>query len=455
MKILNVIRISVDKEFGYGYLKEIVIRRVNQKEYIFNEADFPWLHLNDIEDMYLLKIQNKLYHLIGDEQFDLVNPLRLFIQRTVIKKRVEDVQVGVKSYPMKLNITMSQTTCDGLKFKEPYTIVYELTCVVYHNKSNEKILIRADKVYKDRLDTVVASVSSAYVVLFFSVFRHFISIALNSLRKVIFCDLYFLCLDVAPQCYRSAGILDFKVAIDLIKGFSKIAKPLTKLTKNVKFSWDEHEDEAFQLLNKKLCSTPILALPVSSEDFVVYCDASHQGLGAALMQREKVIAYASCQLKTHEKNYTTHDLELGSVVFALRIWRHYLYGTNCTVYKDHKSLQHILDHKELNMRHCRWIKLLSDYDCKIRYHQGKANVVADALKRKERLKPLRIRYLGMMIISSLPSQILEAQTEAAKEENVKNKNLYSMIEKKFQKDQMEPYASKAEAGYHFMEVYGI
>ncbi|GKC91539.1 putative reverse transcriptase domain-containing protein, partial [Tanacetum coccineum] len=187
--------------------------------------------------------------------------------------------------------------------------------------------------------------------------------------------------------------------------------------------WDKDEEEAFQLLKEKLCSTPILALPDGIEDFVVYCDASHQGLGAVLMQRQKVIAYASRQLKTHEKNYTTHDLELGSVVFALRIWRHYLYGTKCTVYTDHKSLQHILDQKELNMRQRRWIELLSDYDCEIRYHPGKANVVADALSRKERLKPLRVRSLGMMIISPLPSQILEAQTEAVKEENVKNENL--------------------------------
>ncbi|GJV27541.1 retrovirus-related pol polyprotein from transposon TNT 1-94 [Tanacetum coccineum] len=112
------------------------------------------------------------------------------------------------------------------------------------------------------------------------------------------------------------------------------------------------------------------------------------GLGAVLMQREKVIAYASRQLKPREENYTTHDLELGAVVFALKIWRHYLYGTKCTVFTDHKSLQHILDQKELNMRQRRWLELLADYDCEIRYHPGKANVVADALSRKERIKPL-------------------------------------------------------------------
>ncbi|GKD11596.1 putative reverse transcriptase domain-containing protein [Tanacetum coccineum] len=107
------------------------------------------------------------------------------------------------------------------------------------------------------------------------------------------------------------------------------------------------------------------------------------GLGAVLMQNEKVIAYASRQLKIHEKNYTTHDLELGAVVFTLKIWRHYLYGTKCTVFTDHKSLQNILDQKELNMRQRRWLELLGDYDCDIRYHPGKANVVGDALSGKE------------------------------------------------------------------------
>ncbi|GJW74646.1 putative reverse transcriptase domain-containing protein [Tanacetum coccineum] len=158
-----------------------------------------------------------------------------------------------------------------------------------------------------------------------------------------------------------------------IEGFSKIAKPMTKLTqKKIKFEWSDKAEAAFQLIKQKLCSAPILALPEGNEDFIAYCDASIKGLGAVLMQREKVIAYASRQLKIHEKNYTTHDLELGAVVFALKIWRHYLYGTRCTVFTDHKSLQHILDQKELNMRQRRWLELLSDYDCEIRYHPGKA-----------------------------------------------------------------------------------
>ncbi|GJS77025.1 putative reverse transcriptase domain-containing protein [Tanacetum coccineum] len=136
-----------------------------------------------------------------------------------------------------------------------------------------------------------------------------------------------------------------------IEGFLKIAKSMTKLTqKKVKFEWGEKQEAAFQLLKEKLCSVPILALPEGSEDFIVYCDASIKDLGDVLMQREK---------------------------------RHYLYGTKCTMFTDHKSLQHILDQKELNMRQRRWLELLSDYDCEIRYHLGKANVVVDALSKKE------------------------------------------------------------------------
>nr|GEV35031.1 putative reverse transcriptase domain-containing protein [Tanacetum cinerariifolium] len=222
-----------------------------------------------------------------------------------------------------------------------------------------------------------------------------------------------------------------------IKDFSKIAKSLTILTqKDKKFVWGKDQEMAFQILKQKLCEASILSLPEGNDDFVVYCDALIQGLGAVLMQREKVIAYASRQLKAHEENYTTHDLELGAVVFAFKIWRHYLYGTKCIMFTDHKSLQRVLNQKELNMRQRRWLELLEDNDYEIRYHPGKENVIADALSQKRiiksrRVKPLRVRSLIMTIYSNLPSQILEAQTEALKEENVQAENLRGM-EKAFE-----------------------
>ncbi|GJY29692.1 putative reverse transcriptase domain-containing protein, partial [Tanacetum coccineum] len=175
-----------------------------------------------------------------------------------------------------------------------------------------------------------------------------------------------------------------------IEAVKNLEAPRTPSEKSKTYDWGEEQENAFQTLKDKLCNAPVLALLDGPEDFVVYCDASRLGLGYVLMQRGKVIAYASRQLKIHEKNYTTHDLELGAVVFALKIWRHYLYGTKSVIYTDHKSLQHIFSQKELNMRQRRWIESFSDYDCEIRYHPGKANVVADALSRKEKVKPKRV-----------------------------------------------------------------
>nr|GFC00843.1 putative reverse transcriptase domain-containing protein [Tanacetum cinerariifolium]GFC08891.1 putative reverse transcriptase domain-containing protein [Tanacetum cinerariifolium] len=153
-------------------------------------------------------------------------------------------------------------------------------------------------------------------------------------------------LTTPTEILQFLGLVDYYQRF--IKDFSKIAKSLTELTqKNKKYILGEDQETAFQLLKQKLCEAPILALPEGNDNFFVYCDASNQGLGEVLMQREKVIAYASRQLKPQEENYTTHDLKLGAVVFALKIWRHYFYGTKCTVFTDHKSLQHILDKKRI------------------------------------------------------------------------------------------------------------
>nr|GEX34833.1 putative reverse transcriptase domain-containing protein [Tanacetum cinerariifolium] len=203
-----------------------------------------------------------------------------------------------------------------------------------------------------------------------------------------------------------------------------IAQPLALLTqKDKKFDWGEEQEKAFQALKDALCSASILTLPDGPNDFMVYYDTSGQGLGCILMQRSKVTAYASKKIKVYKKNYTTHDLELGAMVFALKCWRHYLYGMKSVIYTDHKSVQHIFDQKELNMRQRQWIDLFSDYDCIIRYHPGKANVLVDALSRKERVKPVCVRAMNMMICSDIKGKIFEAQKEAFKEVNVQREAL--------------------------------
>ena len=185
-----------------------------------------------------------------------------------------------------------------------------------------------------------------------------------------------------------------------VEGFSKIVAPLTRLTrKEEPFLWSEACQKSFDELKRRLTSAPVLTLPSGQDGFAVYCDASRQGLGCVLMQNDKVIAYASRQLKKHEQNYPTHDLELAAVVFALRIWRHYLYGVPCRIFTDHKSLQYLFTQKELNMRQRRWIELIKDYECTIEYHPGKANVVADALSRRpmSSLSHLRAVHIPRLI----------------------------------------------------------
>ncbi|KAL0554344.1 hypothetical protein IC582_008263 [Cucumis melo] len=168
-----------------------------------------------------------------------------------------------------------------------------------------------------------------------------------------------------------------------VENFSRIATPLTQLTrKGTPFVWSKACEDSFQTLKQKLVTAPVLTVPDGSGSFVIYSDASKKGLGCVLMQQGKVVAYASRQLKSHEQNYPTHDLELAAVVFALKIWRHYLYGEKIQIFTDHKSLKYFFTQKELNMRQRRWLELVKDYDCEILYHPGKANVVADALSRK-------------------------------------------------------------------------
>ena len=168
-----------------------------------------------------------------------------------------------------------------------------------------------------------------------------------------------------------------------VKGFSMIAAPMTRLLqKNVKFEWSEKCQRSFEKLKAFLTKAPVFTQPTSGKEYVIYSDASLNGLGCILMQEGKVVAYASRQLKPHEKNYPTHDLELATIVFALKIWRHYLYGQKCFNYTDYKGLKYLPSQQELNLRQRRCMELIKDYDCLIDYHPGKANVMVDALSRK-------------------------------------------------------------------------
>jgi hypothetical protein len=218
-----------------------------------------------------------------------------------------------------------------------------------------------------------------------------------------------------------------------IEGFSKIVKPLTTLLeKGKEFKWDEKCQASFEELKKRLTTAPMSNMPDIHKGFDVYCDASWQGLCCVLMQEGKVVAYASRQLRKHEQNYPTHDLELAAVVHALKIWRHYMIGNKCQIFNDHKSLKYIFTQKDLNLRQRRWLELIKDYDLDIQYHPGKANVVADALSRKSQTNMLighllaqelcwEMAQLNLGIVTS--SETLTLEIESTLEQDIRKGQL--------------------------------
>jgi len=229
-----------------------------------------------------------------------------------------------------------------------------------------------------------------------------------------------------------------------VEGFSKMVSPLTQLTrKDQPFSWTDECEICFEDMKRRLTTAPILAIPDTAKMFEVYCDASYQGLRCVLMQEKRPVAYASRQLKVHKKNYPTHDLELAAVVFALKTWRHYLYGSQFQVFSDHKSLKYLFDHKELNMRQRRWMEYLKDYDFELLYHPGKANVVADALSRKrvhmsammmkkleliEKLRDVNLNlYTGVDHIQCNMLQITNEFLNEVREEQGKDQELQQIV----------------------------
>ncbi|WVZ49338.1 hypothetical protein U9M48_000706 [Paspalum notatum var. saurae] len=226
-----------------------------------------------------------------------------------------------------------------------------------------------------------------------------------------------------------------------IKSFSKTAKPMTSLTKkNAKYMWSPNCEEAFQSLKRSLTTAPVLAQPDVTKPFDVYCDASGNGLGCVLMQEGRVVTYASRQLRKHEANYPTHDLELAVVVHALKIWRHYLLGNTCHIYTDHKSLKYILTQPELNMRQRRWLELIKDYDLEIHYHLGKANVVADALSRRAHCNVIEARPTVRVLCCEIDEIELPAEQLA---------ELYNLIIEPTIKEQIVT-AQKQDKGMAFI-----
>ena len=229
-----------------------------------------------------------------------------------------------------------------------------------------------------------------------------------------------------------------------VEGFSKMVSPLTQLTrKDQPFSWTDKCEVCFEYMKMRLTTAPILAIPYTTKMFEVYCDASYQGLGCVLMQEKRPVAYASRQLKVHEKNYPTHDLDLAAVVFALKTWRHYLYGSQFQVFSDHKSLKYLFDQKELNMRQRRWMKYLKGYDFELLYNPGKANVVADTLSRKrvhmpammmkeleliEKLQDMNLNlYIGVDHIWCSMLEITKEFLNEVREEQGKDQELQQIV----------------------------
>jgi hypothetical protein len=185
-----------------------------------------------------------------------------------------------------------------------------------------------------------------------------------------------------------------------IEGFSKVSKPMTELLEKGKmFKWKPTCEASVHELKKRLTTTPILVMPDMEKPFSIYCDTSGQGLGCVLMQDGHVVAYASHQLRKHEVHYPTHDLELAAVVHALKIWRHYLIGKRCELYIDHKSLKYIFTQSDLNLKQRRCLDLIKNYDPRINYHPGKANVVADALSRRS--------HVTQLVVESMPFKLCE------------------------------------------------
>jgi ribonuclease HI len=205
------------------------------------------------------------------------------------------------------------------------------------------------------------------------------------------------------------------------------------LEKGNTFEWTPRRETSFQELKKRLTMASILTMPDMEKSFSIYCDTSDQGLGCVLMQGGHVVAYASRQLRKHEEKYPTHDMELAAVVHALKIWRHYIIGKRCEVYSDHKNLKYIFTQPDLNLRQRRWLELMKDYDLRINYHSGKANVIVDALSRRSHVNMLATREL----LPEFYEEFEKLNLEWVSNTKVIAMEVDSMLEQEIQKGQLQ------------------
>ncbi|GJX52989.1 putative reverse transcriptase domain-containing protein, partial [Tanacetum coccineum] len=396
------------------------------------------LRIQDIEDMLLLLVQGKVTNLNVEERIAFNVSLRMFTRRVVIQRRVEDLQLGVESYQKKLNLTKPDTYRSNLRRQDAYTPYSDPRGFIYENKDKSSTIIKTKKNRLMRIDVPTSSDANetgkreSQIHAFDRRAKKTKEEIMRSLEKF-----------VGDRPYRAGKSCPRRILLKIESNLDHMRSNPHGMSKHVGPEVTSSQDGKVN----KLARIILCVDDQRAQDHYVKYKFKEQAQTKKSMitttySQEKF--KSTKKLKTrnkahiHEKNYTTHDLELGSVVFSQKIWRHYLYGTRCIVFTDHKSLQHILDKKELNMRQRRWLELLSDYDCDIRYHPGKANVVANALSRKERTDPLRVRALVMTIDLDLPKRILEAQIEAQKPENLVNEDVGGIIRRDIPKERLEP-----------------
>ncbi|GJZ65122.1 monodehydroascorbate reductase, partial [Tanacetum coccineum] len=387
MRILSVVSLKTYERYGYPFLREIVLRRADYKEYKISKADFKnitWLK-SFKELQFVYEYNEGMETRIWSED-DRRRSKDFMEDVPIVRNFPEDLSGLPLTRQVEFQIDLISGTAPVAR--APYRLAPSEMKEFLICQEEEWIVSNVHR-YREAeqansKDLLTTPKNRDYLIQLQG--KHVLFYDRLAIRFVIVFIDNFLIYSKNKKEHEEhlKAILELLKKEELYAKFSKCEFWIPKY----KYLAPQIDSQGIHVTPPNRINKRLHALKTTNEGLsnvlgLDWCDASIKGLGDVLMQREKVIAYASRQLKKHENNYTTYDLELGAVVFALKIWRYYLYGTKCTVFTDHKSLQHILDQKEMNMRQRRWLELLSDYDCEIRYHPGKENVVTDALSRKE------------------------------------------------------------------------